>query len=59
MGIDGMFFLAHFLGRIGDGITGRAMWPCCVQAVAAVMVLWFKLSCWCFGPKKKTWKDCL
>lgn len=35
-----------------------AMWPC-VQAVAAVMVLWFKLSCWCFGPKKKTWKDCL
>ena len=28
-----------------------------LQAVAAVMVLWFKISCWCFGSKKKTWKD--
>lgn len=42
---------------VGVEILTLFLFSISTEAVAAVMVLWFKLSCWCFGPKKKTWKE--
>jgi len=42
---------------VGVEILTLFIFSISTEAVAAVMVLWFKISCWCFGSKKKTWKE--